>query len=61
MNNLHIMVIRAVLGIVFGVLLSRFFYPDAPLVFIVGLCAALVGMAYFTEYLRNRRKDRHPK
>ena len=56
MNNLNILVIRAVLGIVFGVVLSRFFFPEAPLVFIIGLCVVLVGMAYFIEYLRNRKK-----
>lgn len=56
---MNILVIRTVLGIVFGVILARFFFPEAPLVFVIGLCAALVGLAYFTEYLRNRKKDRH--
>jgi ABC-type Mn2+/Zn2+ transport system permease subunit len=44
------------MGAVFGIILSRFFYPNAPLVFIIGLCAALVGLAYVTEYLRQRSK-----
>jgi uncharacterized membrane protein HdeD (DUF308 family) len=60
-NYLNVLVIRTILGIVFGVLLSRFFFPDAPLVFIVGLCVVLVGMAYFIEYLRNRKKNWHSK
>jgi hypothetical protein len=46
------------MGAVFGVILSKFFYPEAPVVFIVGLCAALVGLAYLTEYLRRRNKAR---
>jgi uncharacterized membrane protein HdeD (DUF308 family) len=53
----QIFVIRAILGIVFGVILSRFFYPEAPLVFVIGLVLVLVGLAYFTEYLRNRKKE----
>ena len=59
MTHWQIFVIRALLGIVFGVVLSRFFYPDAPLVFIIGLCAILVGLAYLSEYLRKRKKSRH--
>lgn len=60
-NKLNILIIRGIMGIVFGVLLSRFFFPRAPLVFIIGLCVILVGLSYFTEYLRNRKKNRHPK
>lgn len=56
MNKKQTFIIRAVMGAVFGIILSRFFYPNAPLVFIVGLCAALVGLAYVTEYLRQRSK-----
>jgi uncharacterized membrane protein YoaK (UPF0700 family) len=54
----QIFIIRAVLGAVFGVILSRFFYPGAPLIFIVLLCATLVGLAYLTQYLRQRKKER---
>lgn len=46
------------MGVLFGVLLSKFFYPKAPLVFIIGLCAALVVLAYVTEYLRQRSKEK---
>ncbi len=58
MKNPRIFIIRAVMGVVFGVILSRFFYPDAPLIFIVGLCIILVGLAYLSEYLRARKKKR---
>ena len=56
MDKKQIFIIRAVMGVGFGVILSRFFYPQAPLVFIIFLCSALVGLAYLTEYLRQRSK-----
>ena len=56
MLNLKILIMRVVLGIGIGVMLWRFFYPNAPVVFVIGLCLALVGLAYFNEYLRNRKK-----
>jgi uncharacterized membrane protein HdeD (DUF308 family) len=51
----QIFVIRAVLGVVFGVVISRFFYPDAPLIFVIGLILVLLGLAYLVEYLRIRK------
>jgi F0F1-type ATP synthase assembly protein I len=57
-NRRNVFIIRAVMGVVFGILLSKFFYPQAPLLFIVGLCAALVVLAYVTEYLRQRNKEK---
>ncbi len=58
MDKKQIFIIRAVLGAVFGIILSRFFYPKAPIVFIIGLCIALVALAYLTEYLRRRSRKR---
>lgn len=58
MTNWQIFIIRAVMGVVFGVILSRFFYPNAPLIFIILLCVILVGLAYLTQYLRQRKKER---
>lgn len=52
MNRFYIFLIRAVLGAVFAVMLSRFFYPDARLSYVVGLGVFLVGMAYLFEYIR---------
>jgi len=54
-NKLNIFVIRAVLGAVFAVILTRFFYPNAHIVYVMGLVFALVGMAYLLEYLRRRK------
>jgi uncharacterized membrane protein HdeD (DUF308 family) len=57
-TNWQIFIIRAIMGVVFGVILSRFFYPNAPLIFIIFLCIILVGLAYLTQYLRQRKKER---
>jgi len=54
-SKLNIFVIRAVLGAVFAVILTRFFYPNAHIVYVMGLGFALVGMAYLLEYLRRRK------
>ena len=58
MNRFHIFAIRAVLGIVFAVFLTRFFYPRAGILHVAGLAVIMVGLAYFSEYLRNRKKHR---
>jgi ABC-type Mn2+/Zn2+ transport system permease subunit len=57
----QVFVIRAILGVGFGVALWRLFYPKAPVGFVIGLCATLVALAYLTEYLRNRSKARSQK
>ena len=55
MNPFYIFVIRAVIGLVFAVLLTRIFYGRINPMYIVGLAIILVGLAYFSEYLRKRR------
>jgi hypothetical protein len=57
----YVLIIRVILGAGFGVVLSRFFYPNAPLALAVGLGAGLVALAYLTEYLRKRSKARSQK
>ena len=56
MDRIQIFVIRAILGGVFAVVLSRFFYPEAKLPYVLGLGVILVGLAYFAEYLRQRKR-----
>ena len=56
MTQLHIFIIRAILGAGFAVILSRMFYPDVNIIYVAGLGIILVGLAYFAEYLRNRKK-----
>ncbi|BBO81201.1 hypothetical protein [Desulfosarcina ovata] len=57
MTQFQIFIIRAILGAVFAVVLSRLFYPDANLIYVAGLGVILVGLAYFAEYLRNKKKQ----
>lgn len=57
-NRKSVFFIRLGLGVIFGIFLSKFFYPKAPIIFIIGLCAALVVLAYVTEYLRLRSKHK---
>ena len=55
MTKFHIFVIRAVLGVVFAVLMTRFFYEKVDIIYVVGLAIFLVGMAYVLEYFRKRK------
>jgi uncharacterized membrane protein len=57
-NRTYVFIIRAIMGVIFGIFLSKFFYPKAPILFIVGLCSCLVVLAYVTEYLRQRSKHK---
>ena len=56
-NQLNIFAIRAILGAAFAVLLSRFFYPQANIVYVIALGIFLVGMAYVMEYFRSKKKS----
>jgi hypothetical protein len=56
LTQFHIFIIRAILGAVFAVVLSRMFFPAANTIYVAGLGVILVGLAYFAEYLRNRKK-----
>ncbi|MBW2019852.1 MAG: hypothetical protein JRI58_03200 [Deltaproteobacteria bacterium] len=55
MSAFYIFVIRAILGALFAVLLTRFFYPRATIVGIIAVAICLVGLAYITEYSRKRK------
>ncbi len=55
MTQFHIFIIRAILGAGCAVILSRMFYPDVNIIYVAGLGIILVGLAYFAEYLRNRK------
>jgi len=57
LDRFHIFVVRAILGMVFAVVLSRFFYPDTRMIYVIALGIFLVGMAYFFEYLRENKKN----
>ncbi len=55
MNQFQIFIIRVVIGAVFAVVLTRMFYGKVHIVYVVGLAIIMVGLAYFAEYLRQRR------
>ena len=61
LNQLSIFTIRAILGAAFAVLLSRFFYPRANIVYVIALGIFLVGMAYVMEYFRNKKTSNWAK
>jgi len=57
LDRFHIFVVRAILGMVFAVVLSRFFYPETRMIYVIALGIFLVGMAYFFEYIRENKKN----
>ena len=59
MSGFQIFVLRAILGAVIAVFIARFFYPQAPLPYVIGLGVILVALAYFAEYLRQRRNQKN--
>ena len=55
MKPFQIFVIRAIVGLAFAALATRLFYGRINPIYVMGLAIILVGLAYFAEYLRNRR------
>jgi len=56
MNQLKLFAIRAIVGLVFAIMITRFFRPEAGVPYMIGLWVILVGLAYFTGYLRERKE-----
>jgi len=56
MPKFNILVIRLIVGLVIAVVMSRFFFGEITPISVGGLMIFLVGMAYVTEYMRNRNK-----
>ena len=54
-GDFNIFIIRAILGVVFAVVLTRLFYPETSIVYVIALAVFLIGMAYFFEYLRKNK------
>ncbi len=55
MNQFQLFVIRAILGAAIAMLLTRFFFGRTDLLYIAGLAVILVGLAYVSEYFKNRK------
>ena len=56
MSGFNIFVIRAIIGLAIAVMMSRFFFQQINPVTVGLLAVFLVGMAYVSEYFRNRKK-----
>lgn len=56
MNRYYILIIRSVLGLVFAVIATRIFFGRVSPGFVVALAVFMVAMAYFSAYLRRRKK-----
>lgn len=56
MNQFYVFLIRAVLGVAFAVIITRLFRGGAGISYVAGLAIILVGLSYFAEYLRRRRR-----
>lgn len=54
MKRFHIFIIRAILGAVFAVIMTRLYYGKVNPIAVIGLGIFMVGMAYVLEYFRNR-------
>ena len=57
MTQFNIFIIRAVIGAVVAVVLTRMFYGKIEIVYVAVLAVFLVGMAYVMEYFRKKRSD----
>ena len=56
MTQFQIFIIRAVIGAVVAVVLTRMFYGKVEIIYVAGLAVFLVGMAYIMEYFRKKRE-----
>ncbi len=56
MGGFNLFVMRAVLGLVVAVVITKMFRGTIDPGYVAGLAIILVGLAYALEYLRHRRK-----
>jgi hypothetical protein len=55
LNQIQMFIIRAVIGLFVAVVITRIFTGRIYIPYIAGLAIIMVGLAYFSEYLRQRR------
>ncbi|MBW1742556.1 MAG: hypothetical protein JRI70_07445 [Deltaproteobacteria bacterium] len=56
MTGFYIFLIRVAMAVVFAILVTRLFYPDAGMVKVMLVTFVMVGMAYIFESFRKRTK-----
>jgi hypothetical protein len=54
MNPFILFFIRAILGVAIAVVITRMFRGEASVIYVAGLAAILVGLAYALEFYRKR-------
>lgn len=52
--RLQVLAIRTALGVIFGVLLSRVFFPESGIGVMLLICGLLIFFSYTFEYLRKK-------
>ncbi len=57
MNDFYIFIIRLILGIAFGILLTRIFRPEWSILHGLVMGLLLVAASYLLHTLRNRNKS----
>ena len=55
LNQFQIFFVRAIIGLFVAVVITRMFTGRIYIPYIAGLAIIMVGLAYFSEYLRNRK------
>ena len=55
LNEFQMFIIRAVIGLFVAVVITKMFTGRIHIPYVVGLAIIMVGLAYFSEYLRNRK------
>jgi len=61
MTAFYKFIFRAILGGLFAVLLTRFFYPKASMAGTIAIAVFLVGMAYVMETFHKRKRKAERK
>ena len=56
MPTYQIFIIRALLSVIFALLISRFFFQNTTTIKVAGLASVMLGLAYVLEYFRKREK-----
>ncbi|MGD9733559.1 MAG: hypothetical protein AB7U45_15385 [Desulfamplus sp.] len=56
MNDFYIFIARLILGMMFGVLLTRIFRPEWSIIHGIGMGLLLVIAAYLMQIMRNKNK-----
>ena len=56
MTGFYIFLIRVAMAVVFAILVTRLFYPDAGMIKVMAVAFVLVGMAYIFESFRKRTR-----